>query len=383
MLALGVLVAVVLAGAGLLAYQLYWVPSRDKDRAIDALQQDVGKRGARVREVQAEMPKLERWRLLSLPADPDAAKVEYEKYLSEMMQDSGLTAGTFSITPKGVDSKTGLVGTGSGAAGKVQVYTRLTFAVQLHTSLAKLVTVLEQFYRTGNMQQIKTLSIQRSSTGSTQPQAQGQGQQQTDLEINFSVEALIVHGPNVRKNIVPEIDRRLLVADVITSMRQGPAGFALVGWFVGPTGPLGPRKLAEPARSYSAIAGKNIFFGPPQRERPPEEIELTQFVNLTDITHDSSRTEAFLYGRVNKRFYRLRAEPGFNIFRVWDDKGETKVRGKVVQIGARELIFSVDDAYYQIHIGQSLEDAMRQALKPSKLQEMGLIKAKQTVKKES
>jgi len=38
------------------------------------------------------------------------------------------------------------------------------------------------------------------------------------------------------------------------------------------------------------------------------------------------------------------------------------VRGKVVTIDPREIVFKVDDTYYSVHIDQTLDDAMKKPL---------------------
>jgi hypothetical protein len=65
-------------------------------------------------------------------------------------------------------------------------------------------------------------------------------------------------------------------------------------------------RLAEPAREYTAIAGKNIFYGmppPPERSPPPED--LRQFVRLTDITHSDAGLKATLYDRSQNYYYEV------------------------------------------------------------------------------
>src|SRR5207249_1810149 len=142
--------------------------------------------------------------------------------------------------------------------------------------------------------------------------------------------------------------RRLGAIDTIMGMQQGPTGLALGLWSVGPTGPHGPRLLAQPPRQYASIGKKNIFLGAPVLIA--DVVEVAQFIRLTDITHNTERpVEAFFYDRYNNRTTRLRVETGFDTFPVRDTDGEIMFRGKVVRLDGRELIFQVEENYYSMH----------------------------------
>jgi hypothetical protein len=364
MLALAVLAIVVLAGGAFLFNQVFLQPLQARDGDISAVRQDLLKKQERVRQILADRSKLQRWRELSLPADTDLARREYEKYLSELMRESGFAPGSYPITSLQPDSKSSPV-----ISGKGPIYTKLNFTVQSRGDLSSLVELLTSFYRTGLLHQIKNLTIQRPLTGAAQ--------QGGDLEINLKIEALILAGAENRKQLLP-LDRRLLSAtvDVLAAPGRGPGGVALALYLASAAGPMGPGSLAQPPREYAAIAHKNIFYGALFAQRPADEVEVTQYVHLTDITRNDQRTEANFYDRYNNRKTRLRAETAFDSFRILDNEGETLVRGKVVRIiEPRDLIFRVDDSYYSIHVGQSLEEAMKTPLSADELKALGLVAA--------
>lgn len=366
-LAMCILAVLVVGASGFLFVQLVLNPMREKDTNIAVLQKDIDTKQTRVRQILADKPRLERLRQLSLPADADLARREYEKYLNDLMRSSSFTAGRYSVTPRPADSKTSPT-----VGNKVPVYTKLAFAVQAHTNLANLVTMLEGFYKTGLLQQIKNIQIQRPLTTSA-------GQTPGDLDINFTVEALSLTGASNRTWLLPNVDRRQLALDAVAGLRQAPVGLGMLTYAIGPTGPLGPGVLATPARNYESISHKNVFMGPqrseePRDERSSPEVEITRFVHLTDITRNERRSEAFFYDRYSNKKTRLRSEAGFDAFKVLDSEGEAVVRGKVIKIEARDLIFRVDENYFNIHLGQSLEESMRKPLSGSELQALGLGK---------
>jgi hypothetical protein len=133
--------------------------------------------------------------------------------------------------------------------------------------------------------------------------------------------------------------------------------------------------LAQPPRQYAAIAKKDIFLGNTSLNRP-EVVEVARYVHLTDITHNLAhsppRCEAFFYDRYNNRHTRLRPEPGFDRFVILDNDDEVLVRGKVVRLDDRELIFQVDQDYYSMHVGQNLDEALKHRLSGEQLKVLGL-----------
>ena len=173
---------------------------------------------------------------------------------------------------------------------------------------------------------------------------------------------LIINGVHHRPYLLPNLDRRLVVADAVAALRGRPTGLGLAVWAAGPTGPLGPHTLADAARNYAAIAAKNIFLGgAPPKAQPTQEFEGPGFVYLTDITELNHKHEAWLYHRASKQKQRLRDSAGFDSIRVTDQDHNTLVQGKVIRIDARDVIFKVHDKYYALHVGQNIEEAMRKS----------------------
>jgi hypothetical protein len=358
-LALGLLTAAVLGGLAFLYYKTFVAPLQDLDASIISLQQDVDNKEERVDRITQAKGRLERWRQLSLPSDLAFSQREYEIYLSGLLQDSGFPP-TRQIMPKTAERSSQVI------AGKGPIYVRLPFTITAKTSLASLVEMLERFYRTPLLHQVKRISIGRPSAIGTQAQS-------GELDVHLTVEALIVAGAENRQDLLPGVTKRLAALDALAALQGAPTGLGIAMWAAGPTGPLGPRVLAQPPRQYATIAKKNIFLGSTMDR--PEVAEVARFVHLTDITHDSEKPcEAFLYDRYNGTTTRLRAETGFDTFWVRDSEGETLVRGKVARLDGRELIFQVqsDDTYYSMHVGENLAQALKHRLTADQLKVLGL-----------
>jgi hypothetical protein len=363
-LAAGIAVALLLGAGGFFFYQFVFAPLQNREGTIRFLSDEIDRKGTRIREVLADKPRLDRARLLSLPADEDLARREYEKFLSALARKSGFAPGSFSVVPKPVDAKSSPTIPGKGA-----VYTRLTFTVLAHGSLASMVKMLDEFYRTSLLHEIKSLAVQRPLTGGTQ--------QADELDVNLTIEALIVAGANSRPYLLPNVDPRVLILELAAGLRRAPSGLASAVWSAGPAGVPGPGYLAQPPRRYASIVAKNVFLGDTQATEAArgEPVDVTRFVHLTDITHTARRWEAFLYDRSNNRTTRLRAEDGFDSFRILDDAGEPLVRGRVLSIQPRDLIIRVADQVYAVHVGQSVEESLKKPLSDDELRAFGVARA--------
>jgi hypothetical protein len=342
------LLGVVIVGVGgftanALLLEPIWQRARDKD----ALVKEVQTKTDRVNQILAQRTKLERYRALSLPADVDTARREYEGYLRELLRKSGIPIGSSLVTPKQADGHA--VPT---LPNKEPIYTRLEYMLQVHSGLEGLVKFLQNFYHAPLLHRIKTFSIRRPSTTAAPDKA-------PELETTLTIEALVVKGAGNRPTVLPGIDQRLLAIDTVTALRPGTSGLGLALWGAGPTGPVGPRTLAQPTRDYLAILSKDIFMGPaPPSGREAATVEVVRQVFLNSITDNGRGFEGTLYDRWNNERQRIRVSAGFDSFRVFNGEGEALVRGKVVGIDEKDVLVLVEGKYYNLHIGMSLGEAM-------------------------
>jgi hypothetical protein len=382
MLAIAVLSILVIVGGFFLVQALFLGPLQKKSESIAILQDQIDKKTARVQEIQAELPQLDHWKSLSLPSELQIAKLEYEKWLTNLVQAQGFSGST--ITPKPVDLKSGITATGPAANKAVPVYAKLGFSVSGRSSLANLIKLLDKFYGAGLLHQIRTITIQR-------PQTQTAQQQRTDLDINLSIEALALTGADNRKLLLPVIDARMLAVATSAALRQGPVGLAFIPDALGPRGVLGPQKLAPTEREYPEIAKKDIFNG--RVSRPPvAEVDPYRYYKLTDISENEEPRgteirrvkQANLYDIYNNRKTRLQAEAnsGYQSFNIREENNNVVFRGKVVKINKRDLIFQgTEDTpmgagnYYRIKVGGTMEEALKRQLREDDLVLEGLAKA--------
>jgi hypothetical protein len=381
-LAIAVLSILVLVGGFFLVQALFLGPLQKKSEAIAILQDQIDKKTLRVEEIQGELHLLDRWKSLSLPSNHRDAQIEYEKWLTNLVQEQGFTGPT--ITPKAVDLKTGITATGPAVAKATPVYAKLGFSVTGRATLANLAKMLDKFYSAGLLHQIRTISIQKPQTLTAQ-------QQRNELDINLSIEALALSGADARKLLLPPLDMRMLAVATAAAWRQGPVGLAFVPDALGPRGVLGPQKLAPTERDYAKIADKDIFIGR-IRDPRPYEIDPFRYCELTDITEKEEPRgndirkvkQANIYDRYNNRRMRLQAEAnsGYQDFNIREENNSVIFRGKVVKINKRDLIFkSTEDSpaggekYFRIKIGSTMQDALKRALRNDELVQEGLAAA--------
>ena len=366
-LALILVMLLVVVGGGVGFMQLFWKPLEDYNTRIAAENEEIATKTVQLKNIRDSLVRLQRYQQLSLPADQDRAKREYENFLNATLIKSGFAAGTFNVVSQAADTRSSPV-----MAAKKPIYTRLSFTADGKGRLESVVRFLDAFYQTPLLHQIKDLSITRSNTpnaprpGQIGPPAPGANSQlkPNELDIHMKVEALIMAGADHRNYLLPNIDSQYLMRDTLAAMGGKPVGMGAVLWAIGPTGPRGPSVLAQPARNYQAILSKDIFFGPPPvvTPRSTEELDYTQVVMLTDITRTPHLVEATLHQRFNNRNVRLRTTLDHSHYRLMDDKGQLVVQANVVKILDQDIILQVDDRYYKMHVGDSLADALEQPL---------------------
>jgi hypothetical protein len=356
----GVFVAVILVGGGILFHSLFLAPLSQKDDNITSVRSQIDERKERIALVNAERPLLAQWRELSLPKDADLARREYQKYLDEALQKAGFTAG-YKVIARDPENKSAVPNSPGGPDVTV-----LAFSVEGDGELTAIVKMLERFYRTPLLHEIRQISIKRIENSKPGEPASG-------LHLSMVVEALILQGAEDRRYLLPGIDKRILAEDVYVTMMGGPGALALIPWALGTTGPANPGRLAKAARQYTAVASKDVFTGMPPADGP--EPDMASFVFLVGITLNDNGCEAALYNNQTKAKMRLCLQAGKDTFRVMKESGELRVQGKVVRIENREVFFSSEKKYYAIRLGQNLEEAMRSPLPENRVKELRLVVA--------
>lgn len=336
---------------GFLGYQFILRPLKTTENRIRSLQDDVEKNERAKQELLVSMPRLKQMRKLSLPADVDMARREYEAELGKMLRSAEFAVGSYSVNAKPLENRTT-------AASKKPPFVRLVFDIQTRGELVNIIDFLDRFYRTPLLHRIRTLSLVRPVTATTR-------QRTNELDINISIEALIVDGAEKRETLLPK-DTTI-------------------------------KRLARESAQYASIAGKDIFFGPPPPtptmpvdDRPKVEVDITEFVVLDEITHDDRGPSASLYDAYNNRKYAIRgkSDGSFSVSTYWyvKDKKKTEAFGKelgildeagdplmsfqIVRIGVTDIVLMAEDRYFRLQIGTKVSEMPE--LKKDQLKAMGI-----------
>src|SRR5262249_48726320 len=142
---------ILLGGAIFFGYQFAYMPWKRSTTQLETLKKDYASKELRLAEIEQHRAELTRLRLLSLPGDAEVARREYERYLNELRPRRGVAPGHYTIAAKPLDKQT----VPTVGPNKEPVYTKLTFTVQADATMGSLVGVLEDFYKTGLLQEIK------------------------------------------------------------------------------------------------------------------------------------------------------------------------------------------------------------------------------------
>jgi hypothetical protein len=343
-------------GGGVLVHLVAVQPLSELRARVAQAQEDIASRRAdlaqeqdRNKQILHTDPRLASWRQTSLPAArvPSAQElkrlgqtvdqvktehlrqlqVDYDRYLNDLLRRSGFTPASIKVVARPLEGKA--------PAGKGPPYTELSFTVTGRSRLEGVVRMLESFYRTPLLHKVRALTVQKGKSN------------QSDLDVNLTVEALLVNGAQARDTLLP------------------PSGVAAKD-------PV----LAEPARNYLALADKDIYFGPRAAPRQGEDrAEVLRFVRLTTLSYNGRRWEAYLYDQGRGGSEKMLTDSTITDFTVRDSNDSIVLEGTVVRIDGREMIFRAGGRYYRLHCGDFLYPAITQPLPAEEVRSLNLASA--------
>jgi hypothetical protein len=354
-LALTVVTVAMLVGGGVLFKFLFLdalaalkVQSADAEQDLDKKQAELEKELADRKAIVSRDPRLAQWQRLSLPGDnsqeqelkkgrpleevrkrhEESVEVSYERFLSNLLLRSGFAPGTIKVTPAPADRKGGPI-----LSGKTPAYTKMSFGVVGQAGLDGVVRMVQDFYRTPLLHEVRSLTLTKA------PSSKG------DLDVNLTVEALLVTGAQKRDALLPAPDKTI------------PA----------------PHVLAEPSRYYTDMVANNIFTGKAAVTRFTEDrSEVLGHVKLTMLCNDGGHWEATYYDQGKGGEEKRLKERWLNEFSIADKYDNILVQGKVVRLDADGALFQSGEKYYRWTCGQFLGAALDEPLKPEEVKKLGL-----------
>lgn len=357
-MALILLPPLLLFGGWFLAYQLWFEPLRLKDQRIRDIETEIQEKNASIKKALDKKKELEKLKPASLPFDADLARREYEDEISKLLRQSGFEAGSFSVTPKPIDTKT----SPTLAKNKPPIFNRLVYTVQAKGELLNVVEFMEKFYKVRLLHQIRNFNLQRPVTPDRN--------RANELDVSMTIEALVLDVAEHRKTLKPEKEPDL--ADV----------------------------LAGGERTYGMIAGKDLFFGPPPPapttpERPRSTTDFAQFIKFVSFTDSEQSPVITMMDAYNNQEISIRPRADGDGYRVevtyllngrkrtlrsgrtidiLDERGELQHRWLVLKVSEREVFLQDEDEYFVVHIGNRLSEMVK--LSTEEATGLGLIPPK-------
>jgi hypothetical protein len=322
---LAVAVSAVLGVAviGFLGYSFVLSPLLEKDKQIKQKTDEIRQVQNDIDDILAAKRKYEAQRQQSLPADPaqgvGVAREEYGRLLEGLCRRADLTG--LKIIVAEPDNKSVPM-----LAAKKPAYTKLAWDVSAKGDLYHLVDFLRLFYSQPLLHTVKSMTVQRP--------ADNRSRTTRELDVNVKVEALVLDNAPARPNLLP-INRE--IALLSGSAAYTGFNFAVVQNGRGAPVPP-PGVLADAQRDYLAIAGKNVFFGPPPRtptrpDKGPED-DISQFIVLTSIVGDND-------GKIEAAFRDALHNYDYTVTQ--SAKGAIAVKGEWEVNGKKKNIFGYDD----------------------------------------
>jgi len=313
-LAFGLLGVLGLLGLGFVAYQFVIGPLIEKSRQIEQREKEVAQLEGDILEIQALKKKYEAARQQSLPADVGMSRTQYGSLLERLFRRADLASG-LKIIPSEPENKSSPT-----VAPKKPAYTRLTYVVTAKGELYHLVDFLQHFYQQPLLHQIKILNIQRPSDA--------RAQQSRELDINLTIEALVLDNAPARPMLLPVLREPALLAGAAAL-----SGYNMEAAASGRGSPVPPAEiLAEPSREYLTVAGRDVFFGPrrPDKDRDTRDDDHSPFITLTSIVvnYDDGTIKAVFRDKLDDHNYTITQTA----------KGEIAVKGEFELRGEWKLL---------------------------------------------
>jgi hypothetical protein len=350
-----VLVALGIFGAGFVLYMLgsgLYESIVDRENQITKLKTERAELGVKRMTLEKEKKAVDRVRATALPGNVQLATNVYKGFLRELLLKHKFAVTTF--TDSAARTSTG------GQRGQASAMNVISYKVNADATLPNLVGFLQDFYRHNLPHEIRSFVVEPLGRGNAALN-----------KIELEVEVLSMSNVPDRESVFPVPDPRIALGETMSTLYGAPSGILVGINQFSPSGLFGSSKLAaeiRPGREYSAMLNKNVFSGlapkdpaAPNANRPPDKSVLKDTV-LTSITANYVTERGLLWVQPTNKFVDLRAEGGINAFEVKDANDQVVLRGKVLAIKPRDLVFEADGKLYAMHIGEKLEQAMKKEL---------------------
>jgi len=248
---------------GLLVFSLtlgafYWVgvkPYLETQKAIQTAEFENATRRLELAEVFKQNQELKKFQQLSLPADQELAKREYDILLSKMLRDSGAKGFLVNYEP-GLSKETRSVPLIDAAKKTSFAYKRLVYKIDIPKSdISSVTEFLRRFYTVPLLHEIKGIKLTKNNASLAEDKTPQK--ERTDITANITVEALILDNAVARKTLLP--------IPAAQGATLGGAAWVLLELSPKVNSKINPapmeQLLSTGNRDYALLAAKDFFHG--------------------------------------------------------------------------------------------------------------------------
>lgn len=355
--------------------QWFWTPFQQANRDIERLDEEVNEKIKLISEARQEQKRLAKYKLTSLPHNPDQASADYAKYLKALLRLCGLTVDDLQgPSPNTLKAPA--------AQGKKAAHLTLAFSVRARGDIAGVVRALKELKVAPIAHRVKSLSLSPAEANAKNP---------NKLNVTLAIEALIVHKAGSVNPFLAAPDGRLIIIDSIAALRSAPVGLALGSYLAVRASLMSISEETDSilARNYTRISDRDPFKGAvalveaPKVPKGPQLADLPPFnileyikldhASLTPVNEAFLRNYVFREPEIRLRPKTGRFSSGFDVFVIRnEEKDRQLVRGKVLRVDQRDVYFQVGEDVYGIHIGHSVADAMKRSLSDEEMKQLEL-----------
>jgi hypothetical protein len=292
----------VAAVVGLLA--LYYVCDSvagkfaSRQQQLTDLNQKIKQKQDKIEAGNRAQKQMNNWDRQSLPSDPKLASSLYESWLLHLVDDAKLESATVQQ---------------QSAVGHTATFEKYDFQIKAVTdvSMRQLVQFLYKFYCSNQLHKIRNLLVK--------PHADDKA-----LEVTIEIEALLLPGADRHDKLSTE------------KLEQLPLG--------------------NVAAYEKIIGGRNLFseYVPPHAQvaraeaRRPPAVDVAKLTTITGIVDQDDRPQIFVYVKTTGELLKPHEGDDFTV-------GDLKC--KVLKIGVRDAVITVDGKKVQVSLGDNLRDA--------------------------
>jgi len=335
----------------------------ERSTQLESLQLEDGNLTSKLTRLQKQKKEVDNWRAISMPGDLSSSSMMYKGFLQEMMLKHKFTLKSFADPNR--------ISTG-GRQGAAPPTSHISYDVVFESTLDQLLRFLQEFYAVNVPHLIKNIAIEPLGRGA-----------ETKLSVTMKVDVLAMSNTTIRHSVMANPTATIALLESMMAMKRLPGGLLFGLSQLTQTGLFGNSRLAskaKPDREYATMLQKNVFAGlaprgsaqAPGGPKQPDK-DILKFTQLTSITANNVTEEALLRVRKTNKYVKLRAEGGVNDFEIRDGENTLVLKGKVLAIKPRDLVFEWKGKAYLLHIGEFVEEALKKELTTEELKQHEVV----------